>query len=200
MAEETPDVFPIYVSGPSGDVTAGKYNDGSAENRPVLAERLFEAMKAAWMNTRRTPLEGVELRSVPLELEFRRGAGYTEEALERTLRDSGRDVRERILAAMGLASLLRVREGRAIDLAGLDLGPAKVVLFPGESFVGYALMAEAMRPDSLVLGIGYGEAWPGYIPTRSDFEEGFDDVWLWVAPGAEERIRDALSRLLESEG
>lgn len=191
-----PGVFAIYASGPSGDVTAGKHNDGSLENRPRLAERLRTAMERAWRSARRVPLACASLRTAPLELEFRRDPGFAEEELQRTLRDPARDVRERILAAMGLESLRRVRRGETIDLACLDLGAALVVLFPGETFVGYGLMAERIRPDSLVLGIGYGEGWPGYIPTAAAFAEGFSDSWLWVAPGAEARMREALWRAL----
>ena len=37
--EDLPGVFQIYVSGCSGNITAGKYNDGAPENRAVLADR-----------------------------------------------------------------------------------------------------------------------------------------------------------------
>lgn len=191
-----PGVFAVYASGPSGDVTAGKYNDGSLENRTRLAERLRDAMDRAWGSTRKFPLARVGFRTARLELEFRRGPGFAEEELETTLRDPAKDVRDRILAAMGLESLRRVRRGEAIDLACLDLGAAAVVLFPGETFVGYQLMAERLRPDTLVLGIGYGEGWPGYIPTAAASAEGFSDSWLWVAPGGEARMREALWRAL----
>lgn len=81
------------------------------------------------------------------------------------------------------------------DPVGLS-GPAQLVLFPGESFVGYQRMAQTMRPDSFVFSVGYGECWPGYIPTESAFREGFDDTWLWVAPGSEARMREGLGTLL----
>jgi hypothetical protein len=78
----------------------------------------------------------------------------------------------------------------------IDLGVAKILLFPGESFVGYQLMAQRMRPNSFVVCIGYGECWPGYIPTKQAFEDGFEDQWLWTAPGAEKKIRAALREVL----
>ena len=107
---------------------------------------------------------------------------------------------DRILAAMGLSSRQRVAAGQAIDLPVIDFGPAQVVLFPGESFVGYQLMAQEMRSDSFVLSIGYGECWPGYIPTEEAFRDGFEDKWLWVAPGSETRIRKVLRRVLLQGG
>src|SRR5262249_15133182 len=63
--------FQVYVSGCSGNVTAGKYNDGAPENRELLAERIERAMAEAWRATQRHPLEAVAFRSVPLRLEPR---------------------------------------------------------------------------------------------------------------------------------
>ena len=40
QAATLPDVVQVYVSGCSGNVTAGKYNDGSPDNRPRLAARM----------------------------------------------------------------------------------------------------------------------------------------------------------------
>ena len=42
---DTPKVFQMYASGCSGNVTAGKYNDGDPGNRVVLADRMHAAMK-----------------------------------------------------------------------------------------------------------------------------------------------------------
>ena len=62
-------VAQIYVSGASGNVTAGKYNDGDPANRPILADRLYQAMVKAWEATERHPLSGYTLRAAPLRLE-----------------------------------------------------------------------------------------------------------------------------------
>ena len=189
----------IYVSGCSGDVTAGKYNDGSPENRPVLADRLYRSMVEAWTNTRRLPLGQIAFRSAKLELKFHPDPELMTAALEAALRDPEQTVEDRILVAMSLSSRQRVAALRAIDLPVIDFGAAQVVLFPGESFVGYQLMAQEMRSDSFVLSIGYGECWPGYVPTEDAFRDGFEDKWLWVAPGSESRIRTVLRKVLLPE-
>ena len=49
-------MFQIYVTGCAGDTTAGKYNTGAPENRPVLADRIYQGMEAAWKATQRQPL------------------------------------------------------------------------------------------------------------------------------------------------
>src|SRR5262249_19105541 len=49
---DDPKVLQIYLSGCSGNVTAGKYNDGNPANRAELADRLYSAMKQAWQATK----------------------------------------------------------------------------------------------------------------------------------------------------
>jgi hypothetical protein len=192
-------VFQIFVTGCSGDVTAGKYNDGSPAMRPLLADRLHQGMKAAWANTKRQPLEKVAFRSQPLELPFHEGAEFTKSALEKILNDPEAKTSDRILVAMSLSSRKRIDKGQAIDLPCLDLGPANLVVLPGEAFVGFQLLAQELRPDSFVMAIGYGECWPGYIPTQFAFEDGFNHDWRWVSPGCEKRIKAALVQVLQGE-
>ena len=196
MQEDHPEVFQIYASGCSGDVVAGKYNDGDPANRPVLAERLYQGMKQAWHATVKHPLTDVSFRSTQIDLPFRLDENYTAEGLRKTMADKNETKLKRILAAMGLSSRLRVASGQKIDFPCVDLGSAQIVLFPGETWVSYQLMAQRQRPDSMVLSIGYGECWPGYIPTTQGFEEDFENVWYWVAPGSDERMAAAIDRLL----
>jgi hypothetical protein len=196
--QDDPAVFQIYVSGCSGDVTAGKYNDGSPENRPILAKRLHAAMQEAWRGTRRWPLESVELRSVDMSLPFRSGEEFTTAHLQQTLQDAKLDERTRILAAMALASRQRIESGHRLSLRCLDFGSALLASLPAESFVGYQLMAQQLRPDVPVVCAGYGECWPGYIPTQDAFADGFTDTWLWVDRGAYAAMRTALTNVLRT--
>jgi hypothetical protein len=165
----------------------------------ALTDRLYQAMVAAWKDTRRVPLTQIDFRNATIELEFHPHASLTAEALAAELADEKKSVEDRILAAMGLSSRQRVARGQKIDMLCIDFGPAQVVLFPGEAFVGYQLMAQQMRSDAFVVSIGYGECWPGYIPTESAFKDNFHDKWLWVAPGSEQRIRTALKQVLEAK-
>src|SRR5690606_37806191 len=100
-------------------------------------------------------------------------------------------------AAMGLNSRLRLEAGQKIDMPCVDLGAAHIVLLPGEAFVGYQVMAQQMRPENLVMPIGYGECWPGYVPTHAAFEDNFDHGWRWAGPGSEQRIKIALRQVLQ---
>lgn len=193
---DQPDVMQIYASGCSGDVTAGKYNDGSPQMRPLLASRLHQAMRNAWDATRKHALKHVDFRSAELQLPFHEGDEFRREHLLAELRNEKLKTEKRILAAMSLSSLDRVERGQPIDLPCIDFGPAQILLFPGEAFVGYQLKAQQLSPDTFVMSIGYGESWPGYIPTKAAFDDGFGHGWRWVARGSEARILEALHKVL----
>lgn len=188
-------VHQIYASGCSGDVTAGRYNDGTPESREQLIDRLYQAMVEARANTKKMPFAEVQLRAVPLELEYTKDPKLQPDELRKELMDSSLPVEKRILAAMGIASAERVAEKRAIDLPMIDFGISRLVLFPGESFVGYQHIVQEYSRDCPVIPVGYGECWTGYLPTESAFRDGFNESWLWVSPGSEDRIRAALSKL-----
>ena len=125
-----PDVTQIYVSGCSGNVTAGKYNDGSPDNRPLLASRIETAMAQSWAATKRFSLEEAAFRLVPLRFEPRSDAGFTKEDLTARLTSDVRPFGQ-CLAALGLSWRERVESGQTVDLPVLDLGPAVVLLLPG---------------------------------------------------------------------
>jgi len=195
---EQPGAAHLYVSGCSGNVTAGKYNDGSPDNRPVLADRLFKGMTEAWKATRRQPLQSMTFRSVPLHLEPRSDPGFTVKDLTQRLMTDPKPFGQ-CLAALGLSWRKRADAGHKIDLPVVDFGSAQLLLLPAESYVEYQIMAQQMRRESFVLVAGYGECAPGYIPTEKAVEEGDTNLrdWCWVASGSEKRMRAALEAALK---
>lgn len=197
---ETPDCLQIYFSGASGNVTAGKYNDGSRTNRAVLAGKLYDGMAAAWKATRRTPLEKIDFRNTKLRLEPRDHAEFTIAAYEKTLQP-GTKAWDQCRDAMGLAWRRRADAGQQIDVPVIDLGAAQLLLLPGEIYVEYQLAAQRMNPDAFVLVAGYGECATGYIPTEKHWEEKDSNLsdWCWVHPGAEKPLLEAIRRVLKPE-
>lgn len=196
---DDPAVHQIYVSGCSGDVTAGKYNDGTPQHRDRLTQRMHRAMRAAFANTKQHPLRAVDFRSVPVVLPHREGKQSTA-ALQAVLADSAQPAFQRALAALGLSSRQMHPAGHAFEVAALDLGDAQIVLLPGESLVGYQLMAQEMRPDQFIMAIGYGECAPGYVPTDAASREGYAESqgWCWVAPLVESRMAEAIRAALNA--
>jgi hypothetical protein len=197
--KETPDCLQIYFSGASGNVTAGKYNDGSRANRAVLAGRLYDGMLAAWKATSRQPIEQMDFRNVKLRLEPRNHVGFTEVDYEKILQP-GTDPWQQCLAAMGLSWRRRADAGHEMDVPVVDFGVAQLLLLPGEIYVEYQLAAQQMDPDVLVLVAGYGDGATGYIPTEKQWEEGDPnlDDWCWVHPGAEQSVHKAIQSVLKS--
>ena len=192
---EFPEVFQIYTSGCSGDTIAGIYNDGSPQMRPVLADRLYEGMRAAWDATERQPLESVRFRGTELDFPPRSTAGFSVEEMKQRLTETDRPFRDLYPAALGLC--WRMRDGQPIDLPCLDFGGAQLVQLPAEAFVQYQLWAQQLRPESFVMTLGYSECGPGYIPTAADAADGYDDAYNWVAaPECETVIREGLKRVL----
>lgn len=193
---DTPGVLQIYASGASGNTTAGKYNDGSRENRPVLAARLHDAMRAAWSATKKQPLTRATFRTTPVRLEPRDGPGFT--IADLTAKLSAPKPFHQCLAALGLSWRRRADAGATIDLPVLDFGPAALLVLPGESYVEYQLFAQQQRPGDFILTAGYGEGATGYIPTEQHIAEGDPNLgdWWWLAPGAEPRLKAAIRTAL----
>jgi hypothetical protein len=194
-------IFQVYFSGCSGNVTAGKYNDGSPANRGVLADRMYRGLVAAWKETKRVPLGEVRFRSVPLELKPRSDKGFTVADLTRRLKEDPRPFGQ-CLAALGLSWRRRADAGHKLDVPALDLGAAQFLLLPAEAYVEYQLGAQKARPGSFVMTAGYGECAPGYIPTEKHFREKDTNLreWCWVAPGCEKAMRQAVRKVLKAEG
>ncbi|MBA3481169.1 MAG: hypothetical protein H0T51_05070 [Pirellulales bacterium] len=195
---ETPDVKQIYASGCSGNTTAGKYNTGAREQRTILAGRLHTAMRAAWANTRRHPVDSYEVRVGLLELEPRNDSGFTVRDLGQKLTAEA-DPFKQCLAALGLSWRRRIEAGRPIQVPAIDFGVAQLLLLPGEAYVEYQLAAQQVRPDSFVCVAGYGDGATGYIPTEKHFAEGDSNLsdWCWVARGCERRVLKAIHEVLD---
>lgn len=195
---DEPKVMQMYASGCSGNVTAGKYNDGSPENRPELARRLLTAMREAWKKTQRRPIETCEFRLTSLQLPVRTSKGFSEQELQERLKHDSNPFRQS-LAAMGLSWRKRVAAGQAIDVPAIDFGGPILLLLPAESYVEFQLYAQSLRPDGFVVTVGYGECAPGYIPIERAWEEKDGNLtdWCWVDPGCESRMKKAIETVLK---
>jgi hypothetical protein len=197
--KETPEVAQIYVTGAGGNITAGKYNNGTHENRHALAGRIHKAMSEAWAATVKTDLTNVTFKSEVLSLAPRQSPGFTTEDLEKKL-TPGTAPFQQCLAAMGLSWRKRLETGRPIKIPCLDFGTAQWLLLPGESYVEFQLLAQRMRPDKFVFISGYGDGATGYIPTERHIEESDSNLsdWCWVAPGSESKLFTAIRKLLDA--
>ncbi len=189
-----PEALHVHFNGAGGNIGAGKYNDGSMENRGILAGRLADGMKRAWEATRRYPVNadavGWTVESVALP-----PAKYLEKIQAEI------NVKDTLILrnnAQQLAWLQRCREGKKIEIGCLTLGRARILHMPGELFVEYQLAAKAERPDLFVAMAAYGDYGPGYICTDVAYEQGGYEAGPAsnVSPGAESILMDAIHKLL----
>src|SRR5262245_30749581 len=136
-------VFQVYFTGCGGNVTAGKYNDGSKENRPVLRDRIHAAMRAAEEATERFPVTGWEWRVEPVKLLPRAEKSFAMEVSLAQLKDAKQGAARRGNGALQAAWLKRIDV--PIELTCLDFGKAAVLHLPGEPFIEYQLRAQRLR-------------------------------------------------------
>ena len=194
--DEDANVFQMYFNGCAGNITAGKYNDGSKANRPLLRDRMYTALKAAWKATKRHPLTAWQWRVEPLRLPPRREKSFGEEESRKVLGDAQAVKARRGNAAFQLAWLKRLE--RPIELTCLDLGKAMVLHLPGEPFVEYQLKAQELRKDAFVFVAGYGDGGPGYIPTDKAYLEGGYEPTVALAAPSEKRLTEVIAKVLKA--
>jgi hypothetical protein len=195
--DDDTDIFQIYFNGCAGNVTAGKYNDGSHENRAVLRDRVYAGLVGAWKATERFAVDGFSWHVEPVQLPLRSEPSFGAEASRKVLDDPKASAARRNNAAFQLAWL--ARKDRPIDLTCLDLGRVRVLHLPGEPFVEYQLFARDQRPDIAVCVTGYGDGGPGYLPTaRAYQQDGYEPTVALAAPGSEVILQTAIRKLLRA--
>ncbi len=189
----------IHFDGAGGNIGAGKWNDGSPENRQVLADRVAAGMAKAWETTEKTPITSTDLGWTSLPVALPVAPHLDEDRLLAIVKDSSKPPRERGDAARELIWLRRCRAGDTIDVACLRLGEARVLHLPGELFVEYQLAAQKLRPDLFVAMAAYGDYAPGYIGTEVAYPQGGYETGpkaSLVAPKVEGVLMEVIERLL----
>jgi len=189
----------IHFNGAGGNIGAGKWNDGSEENRPILADRVAAGMQRAGENTKKNPITAADVGwSVePVVLPV---AEHLDEAeLVKVVMDETAERSQRWHAAKDLVWLRRCNSGDPIDIACLRIGRARVLHMPGELFVEYQLASQKMRPELFVAMAAYGDYAPGYIGTEIAYSQGGYETSSRasnVSPEVEQMLTAAMQKLL----
>ncbi len=194
---DDPGVFQIYFTGCAGDITAGKYNDGSPENRSVLRDRVYQGMVDAWQTTRCMSIKSWTWHTLAIKFPPRKEPSFQADASWADLRNEKIAAARRGNAAFQLAWLDRWNV--PIILSCLRLGNVRLLHLPGEPFIEFQLQAPRMVHDGTVLIAGYGDGGPGYIPTETAYAQGgYEPTVALVAPEASKQLMKALEQLLRS--
>ena len=189
-----PEALHIHFNGAGGDIGAGKYNDGSRENRLVLTDRLADGMRRAWESSRKEMIRADDVKWTAVSVAL---------PPSRSIREPGEWIKnaDPVYLANNLfktAWLQRIKEGKTIDITCLRIGHACIVGLPGEPFVAYQLLAKTERSDLFVAVSGYGDYAPGYIATAEAYQQGGYETSeaSGVDPGASDILIQAIKKLL----
>lgn len=192
-AAETPGCEHLYFNGCGGNVTAGKYNDGTPESRQRLSARILEAIRESERNARGLPLERLDWASLDCVLPPR--PDLESGALLAKISDGAATPGDRKTAAMKLSYLRRLEAPVRITRLRLAEG-VNLLGLPGEAFVEYQLFANRLPGFTAVAA--YGDTGTGYIPlARSYAEGGYEPTASSVGPAAEAMLRSAIVQLVE---
>jgi hypothetical protein len=196
--EKKEGVFQIYFNGCGGDVTVGKYNDGSKTCRPELAQRLQAGMEASIAATTYTPVQSLRWQTCPVEFPRRTDAGFGLEATLEQIKNTKPDTEQ--CGPAGTAAIraaFHQRKGTPIDLSVLEIGDVRIVHLPGEPMVEFQLFAQMLNSKCFVAVAGYGDCAPGYLCTERAFTEGgYEPTGSNVKPESEVILKQALTILL----
>lgn len=197
--QAVPSAVHVHFNGASGNIGAGKYNDGSYENRVVLATRLADGMKRAFEATEKSDLSPQQVAWTAVTVSLPMTERFDEPRYRTHLLESSTNPQAAMQAAQKLAWLTRQQSEHQIDIPMLTLGDVRIVHMPGELFVEYQLAAKALRPDLKVSMAAYGDYGPCYIGTTIAYDQGgyeTSEGATNVSPTVEPVLMDAMKQLL----
>ncbi len=167
--EQKEGVFQIYFNGCGGDITLGKYNDGTDQCRKALAGRLLAGMEAAAATTEFSPVGPLRWRTHLLALPWRTDGQPRKDG----------------------------KSHSAIQLDSLEIGGVHIVHLPGEPLVCFQQFAQSLKPAEFTAVAGYGDGEPGYLCPESAFAEGgYEPGASSVKPESEAILKKAIAALL----
>ncbi len=193
--EKEEGVFQIYFTACAGDVTVGKYNDGSTAARNALSDRLGRGMREAIAATRFETVTRPSWRSVDLLLP-RNGAAEASHAILRSRLENPRDQSGQDLYRTALA-LAYAERLRPLEAGSMNFGRIWILFLPGEPMLDFQRYAQDERPGDFVAVAGYGDMSPGYLCTDRAFAEGgYEPGASNAGPGSEARVKEIIQKLL----
>jgi hypothetical protein len=172
--QEEPETTHIYFTGCAGNISAGKYNDGSKEMRPILTKRIHDGMIEAEKHLQPQPVITAEWRTKEILPSPR--MDQSAEQLAAAINNKQNAVVGRNRPAYQLAWLQRLEKKIPIVLSSLRINDITLLHLPSESFIEYQLRAQEFSKDRFVATAAYGDGGPWYLPTREAYPNGGYEV------------------------
>lgn len=198
--QEVPEALHVHFTGAGGNIAAGKYNDGSPENRPVLTEKMRTGMQKAWEQTTKQPLKEQDCKWVSKRIWLPVADAHKKAEYEKKLKDPEVKPKEKFVAALKLSWLLLSENDWNVEISCLRIGNAQLLNMPGELFVEYSLAAEKMKPNRFICMAAYEEYACGYIGTEIGYWQGGYETSArasGVTPDVEKVLLPAIQELLD---
>lgn len=186
---EDPGCTHLYFTGCAGNVTAGKYNNGSPEMRLELTRRVHAGIVAAEKTLAPAPIRRASWQTHALLPEV--NPLFTAENQRALLADAKNLPANRIRPAMRVAFIERIDAKKPIVLSALHVNDVTMLHLPAESFVQYQLRAQQLAPGRFVATAAYGDGGPWYIPVKDEYPKGGYEV---TVANCADSVDDALTR------
>ncbi len=164
----------LYFTGCSGNIAAGKYNDGSKEARVQLTGKIHAGIRASMDRLEPAPITSAAWATQEILPPVRNS--FMADNLEQQIANKNTPLALRIRPAMMLSWLRRCEQKIPIVLSGLHLNDVSLLHLPAESFLEYQLRAQKFASNRFVACAAYGDGGPWYIPVKEAYPEGGYEV------------------------
>ncbi|WP_417848559.1 hypothetical protein [Thalassoglobus sp.] len=207
--EKETGVFQVYFNGCGGNVTVGKYNDGTRAARKRLSENLHDAMLRSTQKINENQIDvavnvpslstkQISWQSTPVKFTPREDGPFHPVAIEQQFA-VGQRFSTRLKAAMYTAFRDRLQTDQKVQASRMRIGEIDLINLPGEPFVEFQLFAQRTAPKtSFVCVAGYGECGVWYFGPDHIYSDrgGYEQTWSFTGP-CEKEVQQTLSELLK---
>jgi hypothetical protein len=192
---EEPGCTHIYFTGCAGNISAGKYNDGSQPVRAILADKMYDGIVAAEATLVPKPIKQVAWRTADLVPSPNKK--YDAAAIEKEINNHENSVVKRNRPSYTLSWLRRLEKGTPIVLSALLIDDISFLHLPAECFIEYQLRAQDLAPNRFVATAAYGDGGPWYIPTKEEYPTGgYECSVAFSDPSIDDLLTEGMKALL----
>jgi len=193
--QDEPDCMHLYFTGCAGNISAGKYNDGSKEARPILTQRVYEGIVASERDLQPAPIDQVRWNTADI-LPVSRDT-LSADLLIKQIDDKNNQVVARNRPSYMLSWLRRLQQKIPIVLSSLHVNEASLLHLPAECFIEYQLRAQKIGGERFVATAAYGDGGPWYIPVKEEYPNGGYEVSVAFSdPGIDDVLTEGMRALL----
>ena len=193
--QDEPDCLHIYFTGCAGNISAGKYNDGSHEARPILTQRVYDGIVASEQNLQPVPIDRVGWNTaeiVPVPRDTLAAAALIEQ-----IDNKANAVVARNRPSYMLSWLRRLEHKTPIVLSSLHINKTSLLHLPAECFIEYQLRAQQIGGERFVATAAYGDGGPWYIPVKEEYPNGGYEVSVAFSdPSIDDVLTEGMRALL----